>query len=159
MWDQHFYRRHMPHFQNVDRVYLVTFVTWNRWVLPPEARDISYAEVIRQQDETAFVHTAVVMPDHVHMVMQPLWDSAGFIIALPKILRLIKGRSARAINVKSNRSGAVWQQESNDHQIRSEESLIAKCEYVAQNPVRAGLCARPEDYPWLWRWWMKTTTG
>jgi hypothetical protein len=26
----------------------------------------------------------------------------------------------------------------------------AKCEYIRQNPVKAGLVGRPEDYPWLW---------
>ncbi|MGZ4809311.1 MAG: hypothetical protein ACXV7D_08265 [Thermoanaerobaculia bacterium] len=31
---------------------------------------------------------------------------------------------------------------------------MAKCEYVAQNAVRAGLVKRPEEYRWLWRWWI-----
>ena len=151
MWNQCAYRRHMPHFQNRDRTYLVTFVTQNRWVLPENAREIVLAEVVRQHHQTAFVLTAVVMPDHVHVVMQPLG------IALSEILRLIKGRSARAINVMLKRAGRVWQQESHDYQIRSDESLMKKCEYVEANPVRKGLCSTPDEWPWLFRWWMAGT--
>ena len=98
------------------------------------------------------------MPDHVHSVLQPLWDRDGVALAMSEILRLVKGRSSRAVNLALSRSGSVWQQESHDYQIRSEESLIKKCEYVAQNPVRKGLCASPDDWPWLFRWW-KSGTG
>ena len=34
--------------------------------------------------------------------------------------------------------------------LRSDESLEEKCEYIRQNPVKAGLVRRSEDYPWLW---------
>ena len=158
MWNGFLYRRHLPHFQNRDRTYFVTFVTQGRWTLPRRARDIVFAEIVRQHQQTAFVLTAVVMPDHVHSVLQPLWDESGVALAVSEILRLLKGRSSRAINLALSRGGSVWQQESHDYQIRSEESLIRKCEYVAENPVRKGLCTSPDDWPWLFRWW-KTGTG
>jgi putative transposase len=151
MWTGLYYRRHMPHFQNGGHVYLLTFVTHQRWTLPPKARYLVLKEIVSLHHQRAFVHTAVVMPDHVHAVLQPIE------IALSEILRLIKGRSARAINVALHRSGAVWQQESHDYQIRGEESLIKKCEYVAENPVRKGLCASPDEWPWLFRWWIDGT--
>jgi putative transposase len=143
----------MPHFQNRDRVYFVTFVTDRRWRLPNDARDVVIAEIVREHERTAFVLVAVVMPDHVHLVMQPLWDSHGVGLALSHILRLIKGRSARGINRLLGRTGAVWRQESHDYQIRSDESLVRLCNYVAENPVRKGLCATPEEWPWVfWGW-------
>jgi putative transposase len=151
------HRRHLPHFQNNLRVYLITAVTHDRWNLPAEARDIVLAEILRQHQQTAFIHTAVVMPDHFHAVLQPLWDAVGFSIPLSQIHRLIKGRSARRINQLLRRTGTMWQNESHDHQIRSEESLIEKCEYVARNPVRKGLCASPDEWPWLFRWWINGT--
>jgi REP element-mobilizing transposase RayT len=98
------------------------------------------------------------MPDHAHLVLQPLWNDAGVSIPLSEIHRLIKGRSARLINQALRRTGPVWQQESFDHQIRGEESLIEKCDYVAENPVRKGLCVSPDEWPWLFRWW-KNETG
>ena len=48
------------------------------------------------------------------------------------------------------RSGSLWQRESFDHILRRDEDLIEKAEYIANNPVRAGLVARPEEYRWLW---------
>jgi len=47
-------------------------------------------------------------------------------------------------------SGPVWEEESFDHVLRSDESLKEKCEYIHQNPVKAGLVQKPEDYRWLW---------
>ena len=37
-----------------------------------------------------------------------------------------------------------------DHVLRSDESLKEKCEYIRQNPVKAALVQKPEDYRWLW---------
>ena len=44
----------------------------------------------------------------------------------------------------------MWQEESFDHVVRSNESLENKIEYIRQNPVRRGLVKSPEEYPWLW---------
>jgi REP element-mobilizing transposase RayT len=40
----------------------------------------------------------------------------------------------------------LWQQEFFDHLLRSDESYGQKWEYVVHNPVRAGLCQRPEEW-------------
>jgi hypothetical protein len=62
----------------------------------------------------------------------------------------LKSVTAHRINKLLNTSGPVWEEESFDHVLRSDESLLEKCEYIRQNPVQAGLVARPEDYRWLW---------
>ena len=49
-----------------------------------------------------------------------------------------------------HRAGPVWEEESFDHVLRSDESLKEKCQYIRQNPVEAGLVKVPEDYRWLW---------
>src|SRR5262245_39293419 len=113
----------MPHYQNFGGTYLVTFVTRNRWILPPEARAIVLKEVVHQHRVTAFIHTVVVMPDHVHVVLQPTWDEGGHSYALSRVLRIVKGRSARFINVLLGRSGPVWQDESNDCELRRDQSV------------------------------------
>jgi putative transposase len=53
------------------------------------------------------------------------------------------------------RSGRLWQPESFDRILRNTESARAKAEYVIMNPVRAGLCATPDEYPWVWREWIE----
>ena len=69
---------------------------------------------------------------------------------LPLILKLLKGTSARSINRLSDSHGTVWQNESFDHVLRSQESFEKRLEYLCQNPVRRGLVATPDDYRWLW---------
>jgi hypothetical protein len=44
--------------------------------------------------------------------------------------------------------GEIWQREFFDHLLRSDEKLEEKWNYVRENPVRAGLCANPDAYPY-----------
>jgi REP element-mobilizing transposase RayT len=104
------------------------------------------------------------MPDHVHMIFTPLKDEQGNTYGLAEILKGIKGSSARSINKKLGRQGSVWQDESFDHVLRSDESIRAKVEYICQNPVRKKLAENEDAYPWLWREWVEgdsdpVTTG
>jgi REP element-mobilizing transposase RayT len=95
------------------------------------------------------LHAAVIMPDHVHLLFTALRDAEGWTFTLPKILRAIKGTSARSINKLLGSCGPVWQDESFDHVLRGNESFVETVEYIRQNPVRKGLVEKPEDYPWL----------
>jgi REP element-mobilizing transposase RayT len=90
------------------------------------------------------------MPDHVHLLLTPLRNPDGWPYPAVDILQCLKSTTAHRINKLLRRSGPVWQDESLDHVLRSDESLKEKCEYIRQNPVRRGLVERPEDYRWLW---------
>ena len=84
----------------------------------------------------------VVMPNHVHMLVLPH-------VALAKITRWIKGRTAREANLLLGRMGEpFWQDESYDHWVRNEREFHRIVAYIEENPVSAGLAARPEDWPW-----------
>ena len=65
-------------------------------------------------------------------------------------MQCMKGATAHRLNKLLHRSGPVWEEESFDHVLRSDERLKEKVEYIRQNPVRRGLVERPEDYRWLW---------
>jgi putative transposase len=97
------------------------------------------------------LHAAVVMPEHVHLLLTPLRDRAGWPIPLAKILQLIKGVSAHSVNELLGKKGPLWQDEGFDHVLRSDESFAGTIEYIRQNPVRRGLARAPEDYAWLWQ--------
>jgi len=46
----------------------------------------------------------------------------------------------------------MWQEGYFDHRLRADErgtQVSAKMNYIRQNPVAAGLCARAEDWPWV----------
>jgi REP-associated tyrosine transposase len=91
-----------------------------------------------------------IMPDHVHLLFTPLRDEDGWPYPLHKVLTMIKGTSARDINKLLGGAGPVWQDESFDHVLRSEERLREKADYIRMNPVRKGLVQTPEEYRWLW---------
>jgi len=146
-----FYRRKLPHLQRDDKRHFVTFCTFQRWVLPESVRSIVLNCCLHDSDSKHFLHAAVIMPDHVHLIFTPLVNSQERnIYSLAEIMGAIKGASAQLINQKLCRIGKVWQTESFDRVLRSSESLDAKIAYILENPVRAGLVSRWRDYPWIW---------
>lgn len=93
---------------------------------------------------------AVIMPDHVHLLLSPKRDPEGWPYPLMDILQCMKGATAHRINKLLHRVGPLWEEESFDHVLRSDESLAEKCDYIRLNPVRKGLIERPVEYRWLW---------
>jgi putative transposase len=88
----------------------------------------------------------VVMPNHVHVVLEPR-------VPLPIITRALKGVSARHANATLGRAGErFWQDESFDHWIRNGSELERVRSYVEQNPVKARLATRAEDWLWSSAW-------
>ena len=145
-----FYRRNLPHLQRDFKPHFITFNTKFRWILPDWAREIALSSCCHDHRAKYELYVAVVMPDHVHMVLTPLIDGRE-IISLVDIMRGIKGASGRAINQQMGRHEAVWQEESFDHVLRSSEGLDAKVDYVLQNPVREGLVSDWRHYAWTWQ--------
>ena len=162
---KYLYRRRLPHLQKADADLFVTFCTGGPLVLSSAARDLVLEHCLREgglrsfageRDRAALaaprihLHAVVIMPDHVHLLLSPLRDGEGWPFPLVDILQCLKSATAHRINNVLHHSGPVWEEESFDHILRSDESLKGKCEYIRQNPVKAGLVRRPEDYPWLW---------
>jgi REP element-mobilizing transposase RayT len=140
-----YYRRNLPHIQIAANSHFVTFCTRKREILPFAARDIVLACCIHENKRRVKLIAAVVMPDHVHMVLTPYSMNL-----LTKVLGEIKSAATHKINKSLGTAGALWQEESFDHSIRSEESLWAKVAYVLQNPVRAGIVRTAGEYKWTW---------
>lgn len=72
----------------------------------------------------------VIMPNHVHALLQPLDGHE-----LSDILRSWKRFSAREINKLQAASGALWQSESFDHIVRDTQSLARFRQYIRRNPT------------------------
>ena len=144
------YRRRLPHYQKADATIFATFCKLTREPFPDRARDMVLEHCVYEHGKRIEMYVAVVMPEHVHMLFRPLRYEDGWPFLLHKILRSIKGISARDINKLLRTSGPVWQDESFDHVVRSDESLLSKADYIRMNPVRRGLVKRPDDYRWLW---------
>jgi REP element-mobilizing transposase RayT len=143
-----FYRRNLPHYQSDYKAHFVTFVTKDRRQLPDWTKQIVLDSCIHGHNTKYNLRVALVMPDHVHLILTPLADVQRLrIFSLHEILQAIKAYSARRINEQLGRRGQVWQRESFDHVLRCSESLDAKIAYVLANPVRAGLVNLPQEYP------------
>ncbi len=86
----------------------------------------------------------VIMPDHVHFFCSAeLGDKA-----LPTFMRAWKQWTSKRIGRELNLLGTVWQEEFFDHVLRSSESYSQKWDYVRENPRRAGLVKRSDEWPW-----------
>jgi REP element-mobilizing transposase RayT len=81
-----------------------------------------------------------IMPNHVHVVLQPM---AG--VELPSILHSLKSYTANGANKTLNRHGPFWQAEYYDHLIRDRDDFIHAVEYAWNNPDKAG------HANWKWR--------
>ncbi len=95
-----------------------------------------------------------IMPNHVHLLIDTqiqLTDDGKVpenYVQLQDIMRLIKGGTATAANRLLNRSGPFWQSESYDHWVRNEESLSRIIAYIMENPCKANLVKRWQDWPY-----------
>jgi REP element-mobilizing transposase RayT len=114
------------------------------WLENPVIADSVVCTLHKGQNELNqyVLHAYVVMANHIHVLLLPR-------IAVARITRGMKGVTSRNANRILGRTGKpFWQDESFDHWARdsAEEERIRK--YIESNPVKTGLVAKPEDWPW-----------
>lgn len=83
----------------------------------------------------------MVMPDHVHLMFRL---RSGI---LSEGMRRFSLLTTERIHSALEMDGPIWQDGFYDHAMRGERSMTAYLIYMAQNPVRAGLVGRAEDWP------------
>ncbi len=82
------------------------------------------------------------MGNHFHLVIEtPNSD-------LPRAMQQLNGGFARVFNRQHTRTGHLFRARYTATTIESDEHLAAACKYVLDNPVRAGILPRGEDWPW-----------
>ena len=82
----------------------------------------------------------ILMPDHLHALLSFQRDKSMSDVV----------SDWKRLHVRSN--GVIWQEGFFDHRLRDDErgeQLAAKVNYIRQNPVVAGLCAKADDWPWV----------
>jgi putative transposase len=84
------------------------------------------------------------MPDHVHFFCRAELGAKSLSEFMKQWKEWTSKHIKRALSLRSK----VWQEEFFDHVLRSSESYAEKWHYVRENPVRAGLVVRTEDWPW-----------
>jgi len=134
-------------------VYFITICTLNRQAIlassPVQEAFCSYAA--QGKDFGVAVGRYVIMPDHLHVFvsLDRKMTVSRWVKGLKRSLHdaLRQAGHKPAVLDHSKLSG-IWQLGAFDHLLRGTESYQEKWLYVWNNPVRAGLVERPEDWPY-----------
>jgi len=133
----------LKRFQNTGQSHFVTFCCYHRRSLFASATNRRAFEFALERVRRSFqlrVYGYVVMPDHVHLLLsepqrQTLADA---------LKSLKQGVSRRLIDGTEH----FWQKRYYDFNVRNYPQFVEKLRYIHRNPVKAGLCERPEDWGW-----------
>src|SRR6266853_1607095 len=148
-------RRRLPHFEKPWAIYFITIGTRNRRVLSPASRTVVLNALRHFHGQRYELFAAVVMPDHVHFLIQP-WvketneQGDNVFWSLGELMHSIKSYSAKEINKIEGTSGEVWEQERYDRYVRGDADLEEKFLYIVNNPRGESLVGPDESYPWIW---------
>ncbi len=117
------------------------------WLRDPEVAGMVLSNLawFDAPDQGWDILAAVAMANHVHLLMR---NDAGRTGCLMDDLARFKRYTARRANAILGRKGTFWAREDFDHWCRTPDKVEAAVAYIKQNPVKAMLCARWEDWPW-----------
>jgi len=128
-----------------------------RWLADPRIARIVADAFHRLDGERYDLVAYCIMPNHIHLLI----ETQGYLAAashegptasypLADLLKRLKGSTARYGNEVLGRQGRFWQHESYDHIVRNAREYERIVAYILNNPVKAGLVERWEDWPHSW---------
>lgn len=109
----------------------------------PEVAQLVADALHHRQDELYELICFCIMPNHFHLVYRIKRKNFG----VHRVMQSLKQFTAKRINRFLNRTGPFWQDENYDRIVRDGTELDRIITYVLNNPVKAGLCQRREDWP------------
>ena len=117
--------------------------TGSKFLAMPDIADLVKRRILRAETENlCALDSYVVMPNHVHVLWAPR-------VSLVELVRRVKGSTAVEANRILGRTGTrFWQDEYFDRTARTDADTVRMRNYIENNPVKAGLVAAPELYPW-----------
>jgi putative transposase len=86
--------------------------------------------------------TYCLMRNHYHLLVRTPEPNLGV------GMHRLNGRYAQEFNQRYGRTGHLWERRYHSVLLREDAHLAQTVGYIALNPVRAGICERPES----WRW-------
>ncbi|HEY3093456.1 MAG TPA: transposase [Vicinamibacterales bacterium] len=126
--------------------YFLTICTFGRFpvFVDDTAVALVMVELTRTADDVPFsVIAYCFMPDHLHVLVEGTHPAADF----REFVRIFKQRSA--FQWRQQHGTVLWQRSYFEHVLREDEAMVGVARYLLENPVRAGIVERPEDYPYL----------
>ena len=106
-------------------------------------RDIVTDSIFFHDNNNIIVHSFVIMPNHIHILMELLNDST-----IQYVIRSIKMNTTKEINKYMNRTGTLWQREYFDRIIRNQQHYEKTMAYIKNNPTHCP----PGTFTYYNRW-------
>ncbi len=113
----------------------------NNWLKIPAIAEIVCNSLHFFDNQRYELICFTVLSNHIHVVFEVKKE-----YALYGIMQSLKSFSARKTNELLDRSGQFWQHESYDRVVRDADELSRIILYTLNNPVKAGLCEKWEDW-------------
>lgn len=88
------------------------------------------------------IYSYCLMTTHYHFLARAPEDDLGV------GMKWLNGCYAQNFNKRHGRFGHVFARRYSSVFVETEPHLLEVVRYIALNPVRAGICKRPEDWPW-----------
>ena len=89
------------------------------------------------------LHDFVVMPDHLHLLL-----TVGDGMTVERAMQFIKGGFSYRLKKKCGYWGELWQRGFSETRVEDRQSFMKHRDYIAANPVKAGLVDSQEEFPY-----------
>jgi putative transposase len=104
--------------------------------------DAMLAQISRAACDWRFaVFACCFMPDHLHLLVEAEAEDSD-LVNFAHAMKQRTGHEYRRLSTHR-----LWQKGYFDHVLRDLEGMRVAAKYILANPVRAGLCTEPGDYP------------
>jgi putative transposase len=106
-------------------------------------RELFLTDLERAVDRHGWLcHAYCLMSSHYHLAIETPRAN------LPAGMQQLNGKHASRFNERHGRHGHLFGARYRSILIEDERYLLSLCRYIVLNPVRAGICTRPEEWPW-----------
>ena len=129
-----------------------------QWLADPRIAEIVRENLYHHAGTKYALWAYVIMPNHVHVLLKPdeVWERRFKVDdsnraqyergPLSAILHSLRSYTANKANKVLCRTGTFWHGEAFDHWVRDNAESERIIYYIENNPVKAGLVKRPEDW-------------
>jgi putative transposase len=134
----------LQRFQQTRQLHFLTFSCYHRqpkFGTPASYATFEFALEQARQKYSLCVYGYVVMPEHVHMLVNEPEHGT-----LAQAMQSLKQSVARRLALRA--PDPFWQARYYDFNLWSERKFVEKLRYIHRNPVARGLVAGPEDWAW-----------
>jgi putative transposase len=157
----------LKRFQNTGQTHFITFSCYHRCPMFTTDSSCRLFESVLERVRKIFqlrVYAYVIMPEHIHLLVsepergildegapfKPGFGLSGDVshpthYMLADALKSLKQSVSRRLIANVDH---FWQKRYYDFNIRNHPQFVEKIRYIHRNPVKRGLCERPEDWPW-----------